>query len=311
MNTTTFGKTGLTVSRLGFGAAPIGYLDTDQQKVGDILKMLLDEGVNLIDTAACYPGSESAIGSAVAGRRAEYILVSKCGHATEELEGANFSPDLIARSIDRSLSRLKTDVIDVMLLHTCGKSRLEEGDALGAVLKARDQGKVRFAGYSGDNETAAFAAGLDGVDVIETSINIVDQRNIDLVLPVCRERNLGVIAKRPVANAAWKDLSTQRGIYTKYAEEYTNRLHQVGITPRDLGFEGHPEVEWPDIALRFALAQEGVHTAIVGTTSEVNARANLAAANRAPLPEDVQRRIREAFRHAEAQSDKKPWQGLA
>lgn len=310
MDKTPFGKTDLPVSRLGFGAAPIGYLKTDQEKVGLILHELLDAGVNLIDTAACYPGSEEAIGKAVADRRDEYILVSKCGHATGDLTGDNFSPKVIAQSIDRSLRRLKTDRIDVMLLHTCDQATLEQGDALAAVVKARDAGKVRFAGYSGDNEAAAYAAGLDDVAVIETSVNIVDQRNIDLVLPVCRERNVGVIAKRPLANAAWKDLDAQPGMYSEYAADYTRRLKAMGVTPHDLGFRGHADVEWPEIALRFTLSQAGVHTAIVGTTSQVNARANIAAAGKRPLPEDVERRLRTAFTQAQEQTGD-TWLALA
>ena len=72
------------------------------------------------------------------------------------------------------------------------------------------------------------------------------------------------------------------------------------LTPTALGFPGlHPEVEWPEIALRFVLCQEGVHTAVAGTTSSVNARANVAAMKHGPLPEDVVRRIRDAFRDAE------------
>ncbi|MDB5296464.1 MAG: aldo/keto reductase, partial [Phycisphaerales bacterium] len=79
MKKTAFGRTGLEVTPLGFGAAPIGFLKTDQDKVASILNFMLDQGVNLIDTAAGYEGSEALIGAAVGHRRAEYVLVSKCG----------------------------------------------------------------------------------------------------------------------------------------------------------------------------------------------------------------------------------------
>ena len=78
-----FGTTGLQVSPLGFGGAPIGYLATEQQQVARILNLLLDAGVNVIDTAECYPGSESLIGQAVGHRRKEFVLVTKCGHQAE------------------------------------------------------------------------------------------------------------------------------------------------------------------------------------------------------------------------------------
>ena len=65
----TFGRTGLQVSPLGFGGAPIGLLATDADEVGTLLNALLDHGVNVIDTAACYHGSEAVIGRSIAHRR--------------------------------------------------------------------------------------------------------------------------------------------------------------------------------------------------------------------------------------------------
>src|SRR5690606_1362314 len=98
-----FGKTGLDVSVIGFGAAPIGLLETEQQQVARILNQLLDEGINLIDTAAMYRGSEEAIGNAVGHRREEYILVSKCGQEFDDLEGEAWSPKLISLTVERAL----------------------------------------------------------------------------------------------------------------------------------------------------------------------------------------------------------------
>ena len=72
MQKTVLGKTGLQVSSLGFGAAPVGYLDTESDTVAEVLNALLDAGVNLIDTCACYPHSEELISEAVGHRRAEY-----------------------------------------------------------------------------------------------------------------------------------------------------------------------------------------------------------------------------------------------
>jgi aryl-alcohol dehydrogenase-like predicted oxidoreductase len=110
-----FGKTGHDISVLGFGGAPIGFLETEQQRVARILNILLDEGVNLIDTAAAYHGSEEAIGKAVSHRRSEYVLVSKCGEpGTPESDA--WKPASLTQTVDRALSRLKTDHLDVMLL---------------------------------------------------------------------------------------------------------------------------------------------------------------------------------------------------
>ena len=98
MRKVPFGKTGLDVSVLGFGAAPIGYLDTERERVARILNLMLDAGVNLIDTASNYPGSEEAIADTVGHRRGEYVLVSKCGPKLPDLEERAWSPELIGKT---------------------------------------------------------------------------------------------------------------------------------------------------------------------------------------------------------------------
>lgn len=299
MEKRTLGKTELQVSALGFGGGPLGYLDTDQRQATEILNTLLDDGVNLIDTAAAYKGSEELIGEAIGHRRADYVLVSKCGKDTE---GADWSASGIERGVERGLRRLGTDRLDVMLLHTCDLETLQKGEALGALVKARDAGKCRFIGYSGDNEAVTYAAALDDIDVIETSVNMCDQANIDNVLPVAKRNNVGVLAKRPIANAAWTDPSARRGIYVDYAMTYSERLAHMGITPGDLGFSGDPGAAWPEIALRFTLAQTGVSTAIVGTTNPSNVKRNVEIASKGPLPQDAVAELRAAFQGAEAAS---------
>src|SRR5688572_11046956 len=95
MKRTTFGRTGLQVSPLGYGAAEVGYLKTDQDRVAGILNVLLDAGVNLIDTASAYEGSEELIGNAVAHRRGDYVLVSKCGSKVPQAQGRPWSKELV------------------------------------------------------------------------------------------------------------------------------------------------------------------------------------------------------------------------
>jgi aryl-alcohol dehydrogenase-like predicted oxidoreductase len=297
----TLGRTGLSVSPLGFGAAPIGFLETEQQRVGAILNELLDAGVNLIDTAASYAGSEEAIGKAVSQRRDDYVLVSKCGQSFDDLPGEAWSAQVITATVDRALQRLQTDRLDVMLLHSCGLETLQEGEAIEALIKAREAGKIRFAGYSGDNEAVAFAATHPEVAVVETSINFVDQANIHSLLPVAQEHNVGVIAKRPVANAAWKPLDAQPGFYQEYAKTYRERFVAMGLRLEDLGLENEG-TDWAEVALRFTLSQPGVHCAIIGTTNPENARRNMEAALKGPLPADALQKIIAAFQDAQNKS---------
>ncbi len=299
---TPFGHTGVEVSPLGFGGAPIGLLETDAAEVERLLNFLLDEGVNLIDTAAAYEDSETLIGNAISQRRDEYLLVSKCGDEVADLEGAAWSPELITQTIDRALRRLRTDHLDVMLLHSCGLEVLKAGAAFGALMDARQAGKVRFVGYSGDNKAATYAAGIPELDVLETSLNICDQANLDGGIARARERGLGVIAKRSIANAAWKNADAQPEFYADYAAPYAERLKEMNLDLSALGFDGPPEEAWPELALRFTLSHPGVHTAILGTTKLENARANLQAAEKGPLPDDVVQSVQQAFRMAALRS---------
>lgn len=220
--------------------------------------------------------------------------------AFEDLPGEAWSSQVIAATIDRSLGRLQTDRLDVMLLHTCDLETLKRGEAIEALVKARDAGKVRFVGYSGDNEAAAYAAQLPEVAVIQASVNFCDQANIDSVLPKTGQHNLGVMAKRPLANAAWKDLARQPGMYSGYAKTYTERFAKMGIAPADLGFQGDPGRVWPEIALRFTLSQPGVHTAIIGTTNPEHVASNVKAAAKGALPDEVLQQLRSAFQQAES-----------
>lgn len=307
MQKRSFGRTGLSVSVLGFGAAPIGFLQTDRERVGTILNYLLDHGVNLIDTAASYEASEEVIGETIGGRRDEFVLVSKCGQRVTDVEGEEWSPQLIAKTVDRSLRRLNTDRLDVMLLHSCSLAELEKGDAVAALVKAREAGKIRFAGYSGDNDAAAYAATLDDIAVIETSINIADQANIARVLPIAKQHNVGVIAKRPIANAAWKEPSHQPGMYQSYAAPYTKRLEKMELDPVAGGFTTDSSDPWAEMALRFTLSFPEVHTAIIGTTNPKHAEANIRFAEKGPLPHEIVKKIRAVFKHADPVG---AWEGL-
>jgi aryl-alcohol dehydrogenase-like predicted oxidoreductase len=285
----TLGKTGLEVSVLGFGAAPVAFLKQDADQAADLVRSLLDAGMNLIDTATGYPGSHQWIGQHLSDRRDDYVLVSKAGNAGNP---GSFTPDRISKDVDNALSAMKTDHIDVMLLHSCPLDILEADDALGALVEAREAGKIRHCGYSGDNEAAAFAARLPDVAVIETSVNVADQSNISAVLEPAAKHKVGIIAKRPIANAAWKDLAEQRGFYQKYAKVYTERLAAMNVDPGSFG------LEWPELAMRFTLSQPAVATAIVGTTNREHAMANLEVAAKGPLDESVLSTLREAFERA-------------
>jgi aryl-alcohol dehydrogenase-like predicted oxidoreductase len=272
------GKTDMDVSVLGFGGSEIGYEETALETVADLLNSALDAGLNVIDTAECYRGSEESIGKAISHRRKDFFLFTKCGHPHGIESGADWSRDSILQSIERSLQRLKTDYIDLVQLHSCSESELQRGEVISALQAAREKGFTRHIGYSGDSRAAHYAVESDAFDTLQTSINIADQEAIELTLPLAREKNIGVIAKRPLANVAWK---TGHRPMESYHHEYWERLRKLKYD-----FLSSYDLEkMISMALRFTLSVPGVHTAIVGTTKPERWEANARLLDAGPLSE--------------------------
>ena len=280
------GKTGMNVSALGFGGAEIGFEKATFEDVEQLLNAALDNGLNVVDTAECYPDSEDLIGRAVAYRRSDFFLFTKCGHASG-FDEPDWDPKMLAKQIDRSLERLRTDSVDLIQLHSCSKETLRQGDVIAVLQKAREQGKTRFIGYSGDGQDAAEAVGSRAFDTLQTSVNIADQEALQLTLPMTRELEMGVIAKRPIANAAWK---TGKQPANAYHHEYWRRLGAL-----DYDFLKRDVTHAVGVALRFTLSVPGIATAIVGTKNPDRWIANAQLIGAGPLDEAEFRHIRDRW----------------
>jgi hypothetical protein len=287
----------MNVSVLGFGGAEIGFEAAPDETVERLLGTALDLGLNVIDTAECYVDSEEKIGRAVSHRRDQFHLFTKCGHP----EGGgkeDWSTASLLSSIERSLKRLKTDRVDLVQLHSCSLDELKKGDVISALRTARDKGYTRFIGYSGDGPAAKFAIESGAFDSLQTSVNIADQEAIDLTLPLAVKHGLGVIAKRPIANAVWRHATTPPNAYHV---TYWERMQQL-----DFPFlKNCPDLA-PSIALRFTLSQPGVDVAIVGTKNPERWRENAALVAAGPLQAEDIKAIRDRWK---AVADAATWTG--
>jgi aryl-alcohol dehydrogenase-like predicted oxidoreductase len=276
----------MAVSVLGFGGSEIGYERAGRRTVARLLGTALDAGLNVIDTAECYEDSEALIGAALGSRRDEIYLLTKCGHPRGYGRGDWRMASLLS-SIERSLERLRTDRLDLIQLHSCELSDLRKGEAITALERARERGWTRYIGYSGDGEAARFAVECGRFDTLQTSVSIADQEAIERTLPLAVKRGIGVIAKRPIANAAWR---YARRPSEPYYQPYWERL-------RALEYQFLRDAERAvSTALRFTLATPGVHTAIVGTKQPDRWPENARLLEAGPLPAAEVEAIRARWR---------------
>ena len=287
METRPLGKTDMQVSVLGFGGSEIGYEHAPDETVAKLLNSALDAGLNVIDTAECYERSEELIGQTAGHRRNDFYLFTKCGHP-RGTGSEDWSIPSLLESIERSLRRLRTDCLDLVQLHSCSESTLRKGDAITALQSAREKGYTRYIGYSGDSLAAKFAVDCGAFDTLQTSINVADQEPLELTLPLAREKQMGVIAKRPIANAAWKE---QHRPIDSYHHVYWDRLTKLHY---DFIRQGSLEKSIAH-ALRFTLSIPGVHTAIVGTSKPERWLQNAKMIEAGPLNESEFEAIRQRW----------------
>jgi len=276
------GATSLRVPALGLGAAHVGRHDVPDDDAARLLHEALDLGVTLLDTAPSYGLSEERIGRHLAHRRDEFVLCTKGGYGVSGV--ADWTGPVIVAGVDQALGRLRTDRIDVFLLHSCPRDVLVRGevvDALEAVVRA---GKVRVAGYSGDNDALDHAVASGRFGVVEASVNLCDQRALREAVPMAAAKGVGVVAKRPLANAPWRFAARPVG---DYAETYWSRLRAMDLDPTPLA--------WDALALRFAAYAPGVSACIVGTSRVEHLRRAAACVAEGPLPDDLRERIAAAF----------------
>ena len=147
LETAVLGRTGLEVTRLGYGAAHRRAL-TDEQ-IGNILNAVLDAGITFIDTANDYGNSEEMIGRYLRSRRDEYVLATKCGCTPENSEWRHiWTRENLFRGLHESLERMRVDSVDIMQLHNPTVAECEEGEVVQALQDMQQQGKVRWIGVS-------------------------------------------------------------------------------------------------------------------------------------------------------------------
>ena len=309
MQTTTLGRTDLTVSVAGLGCGGHSRLGLgtggSEEAAVRIIQTAMDEGVNFIDTAQVYD-TETVVGRAVQGRRDQVVLSTKVqivepGAAVTSNDC--ISGDVFAANFEASLTRLGTDYVDILHLHGVAPSQYDYcvKEFVPALHRLRDQGKIRFLGlterFITDPEHAMLAQALqdDFWDVIMVGFNLINPSARHRVFQHTQDKNIGVLDMFAVRRA----LSN-----TDALREIIDDLVKDGVIDGDrldvedpLGFltEDNVAASVVEAAYRFCRHEPGVDIILSGTGNLDHLHENLTSIQKPPLPESCRQRLEEIF----------------
>ena len=192
------GKTGLNISRMGFGGIPIQRIDAEGTR--QLMIQLKEAGVNFIDTARGYTVSEEYLGYALEGIRKDFVIATKSMARTKEA---------MAADIEVSLKNLRTDYIDLYQIHNATPEQVQQvvapGGALEALLEAKAAGKIGHIGLTSHSlDTFKMALDMDWVETFMFPYNIVETQAEKLIAQ-CAQKNIGFICMKPLAGGAIED----------------------------------------------------------------------------------------------------------
>ena len=307
MNARRLGRTGLSVSEIGYGAWGISgemWLGAEDQESLAALNRAIDLGVDFIDTALAYGRghSERLVGKVVAEREERIVVASKippknlAWPAPDGIEPDEAFPgDHVRKCTERSLQNLGMDAIDIMQFHVWNDEWVGRGDWLETIQALRDEGKIRFFGVSiNDNQPANAIKLIETgvVDTVQVIYNIFEQAPEDQLFAACERHDVGVIARVPFDEGG---LTGKVGPGTTFPEgdfrnDYFSGDHAVEHVDEhvraildDLGIARE---ELPEVALRYVLSRPEVSTVIPGMRSVRNVDRNAAVGDGAGLPEE-------------------------
>ena len=289
-----FGRTGLSVTALGFGAmelcGPPAVNEISDVEASRVLNTVLDSGINFIDTAVCYGTSEAHIGRAISHRRREFILATKCGCVPGTFMGPHVHTAANIRAgVEHSLRTMRTEYIDIAQFHqSLTRSEWEAEGTFDELLRLKQEGKLRFIGVSGTPPYLAEQVDSGVFDVFQIPYSAL-QREYEDIIAKASASGAGIVIRGAVARGAPADWNKRYDMLT--SNELSGRWDKARL---DEVLNGMSRIEF---MVRFAIAEPALDTAIIGTKNLDHLRDNVAAAQKGPLPADL---VAEAKRRLDA-----------
>ena len=277
--TAILGRTGLEVTRLGFGTAL--YSPDKPPLTGDradkLMNAVLDSGTSFIDTSYDYINSEEQIGEYLSHRESEFHLATKCG-CTDTWPDRNNSVHVwtrenMFRGLERSLRRRKRDSVDVIQLHNAKLREFGSPDMVEPLHEMRQQGKVKWIGVSATLPDLPTYLQWGVFDVFQIPYSALERKHEEWISKVA-EAGAGVIVRGGVAQGEPSATQASAGKWEKFESAGLDELRAEGESRSAF-------------VLRFTLTHPHAHTIVVGTTSLEHLRENVEAVRQGPLPEGV------------------------
>lgn len=294
----TLGRQDVTVSTLSLGTVALGMAygiaPADQQAAGKraiglqpptlpeataLIHRALDGGITHIDTARGYGNSEAVVGYALLGKRQQVILTTKgsCFGPDGALLRGKALQEQLESSLTDSLRLLETDYVDVFMLHSAPEAVFADEEAVGYLQDLKRRGLTRLIGASTYGSAAPLKAIEQGIDVLQIAYNVLDQTLAEAVLPLARDRGVGLVIRSVYL----------KGALTPRIEDLPERLAPLKERVRALAAYGasvSPPLSLVEIALRFVLSQPLISTALVGVRTAAELDLALAQADQPLLP---------------------------
>lgn len=309
----TLGATGIRVSEIGFGAWGIGgnangavaYGPTDDKASHRAVRSAFDRGINFFDTADFYGfgHSETVLGNALRHLRGDVVIATKAGMLSASGQ-QDFSPEHLLGSLEKSLSRLGTDYVDLFQLHSPPIDLLQREERIVEMLeRLRREGRIRAYGISARSPEDALIAVRDlGFRCVQVNFNLLDQRAIENGLfDLCQHEGAGVIGRTPLcfgflsgqySAAAQFDPSDHRSHWSPGQRERWATALGLFLAKVKSGAEQTPA----QFALRFCLSFAAISTVIPGMLTEAHVAENALASALGALPDADRAAIVEVYR---------------
>ncbi|MFN0085405.1 MAG: aldo/keto reductase [Blastocatellia bacterium] len=308
----TLGRTGIQISEIGYGAWGLGgvqWTGGDDQEARRALNLAIDQGLNFIDTALAYGDghSERIVGEVVRSRKERIHIATKIPPKNREWPARAlplqevFSYDYIIECTEQSLRNLGVQTIDIQQLHVWHDNWAHQNEWLDAMMKLREDGKVRYFGISINDYQPANGLevlSLGYIDTVQVIYNIFEQAPENELYPACRKHNIGVLARVPfdeggLTGAIRPDTVFPESDFRTWFFRGDRKQEVFDRVERLKSLLGPEAATLAELALRFTLTHNAVSTVIPGMRSTKHVASNLACSDGRRLTEELITRLRD------------------